>query len=226
MKRKLFVLLALCFMLVGIFSGCSAKENCKCNEGCGKNYYVVYFHLNNFETPMFNIVKENDTIDFDFFKDLEHKKSYLKFNGWSADSELQVTPEIENEFNPETKITKNINLYANWYLKEGYSYYVVMSSSMNASNILIGDVLACKEYIDGDVYKVGDIIYFNKNSLPIVNEIVEVIDNDGEITYKTKGTSVQGEFYQTVSEEEIVGEIIDIILRDGELTNEKIIYNK
>ena len=225
---------------VGLFAGCektntenlpSSGVNCSCNhevcdhepcthELCNHekctNQYVVYFHLNNGDGPYINFVKEGDTVDMDFFKDLIHySKEYIKFDAWCTDAALK------NEFDESTPITKNMNLYAKYNIKEGYQFYEMATGSMEASNILIGDVICYKKSLTTDTYNIGDIVVFHPtmgryvSDNIVCHEIVEIVEEGGTVTYKTKGSSNVAEDSWVVTPENILGKALDILMRDG-----------
>lgn len=67
----------------------------------------------------------------------------------------------------------------------GWKPFIVLSGSME-TKILAGDVVVVKE-VDTQTLKKGDIIAFKENDIVITHRIDEIIQEDGETKYITKG---------------------------------------
>lgn len=69
--------------------------------------------------------------------------------------------------------------------KFSYGIIVIGTGSMTGT-INIGDAILYESYNNQDVYK-NDIIVFYKDNLQTIHRVVEIINNNGEIHYYTKG---------------------------------------
>lgn len=67
----------------------------------------------------------------------------------------------------------------------GWKPFIVLSGSME-TKILAGDVVVVKE-VDTQTLKKGDIIAFKENDIVITHRIDEIVQEDGETKYITKG---------------------------------------
>ena len=68
----------------------------------------------------------------------------------------------------------------------GWKPFIVLSGSME-TNISAGDVVVVKEVEDTENLKKGDIIAFKENDIVINHRIDDVLQEDGETKYITKG---------------------------------------
>lgn len=66
-----------------------------------------------------------------------------------------------------------------------FGLIVIGSSSMH-DTLKVGDAILYESYTNQDIYK-DDIIVFIKNDIQTIHRVVEVLDNNGEIRYYTKG---------------------------------------
>ena len=67
----------------------------------------------------------------------------------------------------------------------GWKPFIVLSGSME-TQIKTGDLVIVKE-TDNEKLKEGDIIAFRNNAVVVTHRIVEKIEDEGKIQYKTKG---------------------------------------
>ena len=67
----------------------------------------------------------------------------------------------------------------------GWKPFIVLSGSME-TQIKTGDLVIVKE-TDNEKLKEGDIIAFRNNAVVVTHRIVEKIEDEGKIEYKTKG---------------------------------------
>lgn len=89
----------------------------------------------------------------------------------------------------------------------GYKFYTILSGSME-SEINIGDVVVIKK---GEDFNKGDIIAFHNQGIITVHRINDIVDNDGETLYKTKGDNNNAEDPDPVKKSEIEGTCVFII---------------
>jgi len=86
----------------------------------------------------------------------------------------------------------------------GWKPFIVLSGSME-TQILTGDIAVVKE-VDADTLKVNDIIAFReKDDLVVTHRIVEIIKDNGEIKYKTKGDNNNAEDKGYVLQSQVEG---------------------
>ena len=88
-----------------------------------------------------------------------------------------------------------------------YQIKVVLSGSMEPA-IHTGSIVVIKP---ADIYKVGDIITFGKDTkrnVPTTHRIVEMRVESGEMLYKTKGDANNGTDSREVKESEVVGKVL------------------
>ena len=83
----------------------------------------------------------------------------------------------------------------------GWKPFIVLSGSME-TEIYPGDIAVTKE--EGNFQK-GDIIAFKENNIVITHRIVEVINEDGNIKYITKGDNNNAEDRGFVLPEQVEG---------------------
>lgn len=67
----------------------------------------------------------------------------------------------------------------------GWKPFIVLSGSMEAQ-IMPGDIVVVKE-VDVNTLKRNDIIAFKEDNVVITHRIIEVIEENGKVKYKTKG---------------------------------------
>lgn len=68
----------------------------------------------------------------------------------------------------------------------GYRLYVVQSSSMSPT-LEVGSMFISKNPGDAENLKQGDIITFESGGLTITHRIIEVVQTDSGVAYRTKG---------------------------------------
>lgn len=89
----------------------------------------------------------------------------------------------------------------------GYKFYTVLSGSMEPE-INIGDVVIVKQ---NENLNKGDIIAFHNQGIITVHRINDIVENDGETSYKTKGDSNNAEDPEMVKRADIEGSCVAII---------------
>lgn len=67
----------------------------------------------------------------------------------------------------------------------GYKPFIVMSGSME-SNISVGDLVIVKD-VDTNTLEINDIIAFREDKIVTTHRIIDKVESNGEICYKTKG---------------------------------------
>lgn len=86
----------------------------------------------------------------------------------------------------------------------GYKSFVIVSKSMEPT-IMTGDAILTKK-VKQENLKVNDIISFVQGNEIITHRIVDIVDENGTIKYKTKGDNNKNEDKEMVSYEKIEGE--------------------
>ena len=89
----------------------------------------------------------------------------------------------------------------------GYCPLIVLSGSMEP-DIKSGDLIICKQ-IDSEQVKVGDVIAFfdpesSSNSV-LTHRVVELVEEDGALSYKTKGDANNTADRELVPSDKLVG---------------------
>ena len=98
----------------------------------------------------------------------------------------------------------------------GYKPMIVLSGSMETA-IYTGDLVFVK-VVDTDTLKTGDIIAFrNEADTVTTHRITEVIDEDGQTYFKTKGDNNNADDENLVSETDVEGVYIFRIPRLGNI---------
>lgn len=97
----------------------------------------------------------------------------------------------------------------------GIKTYVIISGSMEP-NLQIGDMVIVKKVKQNELNK-GDIISFRQGQSIITHRIVEIIENDGQIVYKTKGDNNNAEDSGNVLYEMIEGKVVKQISKVGKI---------
>ena len=83
----------------------------------------------------------------------------------------------------------------------GYKNFVILSGSM-ADTLNIGDVIFIKEKSE---IKKGDIISYREKQAVITHRVIDIIEQNGQIFYKTKGDANETIDKELVSVDEIEG---------------------
>lgn len=83
-------------------------------------------------------------------------------------------------------------------------------------NINIGDIVIVKD-TQKEELKEGDIISFRQGQSVITHRISEIISNNGEVEYKTKGDNNNAEDSGTIKIDLIEGKVIKIIPGIGKI---------
>lgn len=95
----------------------------------------------------------------------------------------------------------------------GIKTYVIISGSMEP-NINIGDIVITKDK-EKDL-QIGDIISYRKGHSVITHRITQINKNEnGDITYKTKGDNNNTEDSEEIANEDIEGKVVKIIPKLG-----------
>lgn len=111
------------------------------------------------------------------------------------------------------KKTNDINLF-------GYRQYMVLTGSMEP-NYNIGDLIVIKEKPQEDI-KVGDIVnYVTDNGKDtITHRVIEIVEQNGQIMYKTKGDNNSSSDPNLVNYSQIQGTIVFKINKLGAIITE------
>lgn len=97
----------------------------------------------------------------------------------------------------------------------GWKPFIVLSGSME-TQISVGDIVIVKE-VDTSTLKKGDIIAFRSNDIVITHRIDEIITEDGNVKYITKGDNNNVRDEGTVLPEQVEGIFICNVHRIGNL---------
>lgn len=85
----------------------------------------------------------------------------------------------------------------------GYKPFIVLSGSMESS-INVGDLVIVKE-IEASQIKKNDIIAFKNEDIVITHRVIEVINDEGDVKYKSKGDNNNVEDDFLVNGEDVEG---------------------
>ena len=89
---------------------------------------------------------------------------------------------------------------------------IVLTDSMNPE-IVIGDLIICKT-IEAEDVKVGDVISFydpaGNGTSVVTHEVIEIINEDGKISFRTKGCNNNTEDKLPVPAEKLIAEYTGI----------------
>lgn len=83
----------------------------------------------------------------------------------------------------------------------GYKSFIILSGSME-DEINIGDIIYVKE--KSEIHE-NDIISFNENGAIITHRVIEIVNQQGEEFYKTKGDANASIDTQLISKDKIEG---------------------
>lgn len=97
----------------------------------------------------------------------------------------------------------------------GIKTYVIISGSMQP-NLKIGDVVVVKNIKQEDL-KIGDIISFREGQNVVTHRVVDILKNEDNIRYKTKGDNNNAEDEGLVEYTSIEGKVVKIIPKLGNL---------
>ena len=97
----------------------------------------------------------------------------------------------------------------------GYKTFSILSGSMEPT-LHIGDLIIIKE-INAEELKTGDIITFMEGNSAVTHRIIEIINENGKFSYKTKGDANDTNDNELVKQENIQGKYIGKIDKIGGL---------
>lgn len=98
----------------------------------------------------------------------------------------------------------------------GIKTYVIISGSMQPE-LNIGDIVIVEE-VDKEELKKEDIISFRKGQSVVTHRISEIINENENITFKTKGDNNNTEDSGTINFEMIEGKVIKIVPNIGKIS--------
>lgn len=177
MKKRLFIilpmiLLSVCFLFVG----------CGGEPVSSSEQVFVKLYFNNGMTPAMYSMPKYKKIELPDMREIEEPKSFLTFDCWCEDSNL------ENPFDTSREIEEDTSLYARWKFKQNFGAMQVLSNSMAASGINKGDISLIQAVMISEI-KVGDIIafYICTDFIPNVDGDKETADDflSGQSTFDT-----------------------------------------
>lgn len=100
----------------------------------------------------------------------------------------------------------------------GYKVMTVLSGSMEPL-LKPGDIVVAKQ-IDPEKVKVNDVITYRNNQQTLVtHRIIELVTNDGEVFFQTKGDANNVEDEGLISSEQLVGLLFFHIPKAGYIAN-------
>ena len=85
----------------------------------------------------------------------------------------------------------------------GYKNFVIVSGSMEPT-IMIGDAILIKEVPENEI-KINDIISFNQHGIVVTHRVVDIVNDNGVIKFKTKGDNNNAPDKQMTTYEQIEG---------------------
>lgn len=94
---------------------------------------------------------------------------------------------------------------------------VAIATGSMEPQISVGDMVLISK-LDTGALQAGDVIQFRKGSHTVVHRIVEVIQEDGALSYVTKGDANNANDAGTVSAGEVVGKVIATVPGAGRWT--------
>jgi signal peptidase I len=86
----------------------------------------------------------------------------------------------------------------------GYQVKAVLSGSMEPT-FQTGSIISIKRGDEHTIYKKGDIITFRMEDKLITHRIIDVLNENGQVVYKTKGDHNNGPDLWTVPAQAIIG---------------------
>lgn len=100
----------------------------------------------------------------------------------------------------------------------GYKPFSVLSDSMTPL-FAAGDMIVVKDVPEENI-EVGDIITYKVGGNTLVtHRVIEVVEAEGNLQFRTKGDASQSEDQTLVSPQEIVGSLVFIIPKGGYIAN-------
>lgn len=97
----------------------------------------------------------------------------------------------------------------------GYKMFIITSGSMDPY-LQIGDVIAIKEIKQEELGK-NDIITFNEGEYQVTHRIVDILEENGETVYQTKGDANNTNDSDLVKYENIEGKYVFKIRKVGQI---------
>lgn len=91
----------------------------------------------------------------------------------------------------------------------GIKTYVIVSGSMQPK-LNIGDIVVVKNVKENEL-KIGDVISFREEQSVITHRIIELVEENGKIKYKTKGDNNNSEDKNIISIDRIEGKVVTSI---------------
>ena len=136
-------------------------------------------------------------------REITSPSEYLVFDCWCTDSALTT------KFNITDAVYQDTTLYAKWKIDQQYTYYKILSNSMQASGLTINDIVIVKLLTPADTILLNDIVLFNTNSMTLLHHISEIIDTHAPVSYKTKGSSNAVADSWTITKNDIIGKFVE-----------------
>ena len=113
-------------------------------------------------------------------------------------------------------ITSIVSISIIWFAVGVFPVYpsVVATGSMEPQ-IKPGDVILIKKIDDGKDVTIGDIIQFRKNNIFISHRIIDVVEQNNQICYRTKGDNNSIPDKELVRMEQLKGKVLYVIPKIG-----------
>ncbi len=112
-------------------------------------------------------------------------------------------------------VTSLVMVLILWFALGVFSVYprVIVSGSM-VPEINIGDVIIVKE-AEGEQMEVGDVILYQLADVKVAHRIIEKMENNGQITFVTKGDANEAADAEAVYPQQVLGEIVYVVPKAG-----------
>ena len=113
-------------------------------------------------------------------------------------------------------VTSLISIAIIWFAAGVFSVYpsVIVTGSMEPM-IKPGDVILVKKVEDINDIKMGDVVQFKRGNILISHRIIEIVEDGGPKSYRTKGDNNSVADSNLVKPEQIKGQIIQVVPKIG-----------
>jgi len=94
-------------------------------------------------------------------------------------------------------------------------YPSVIATGSMIPMIQPGDVILVDKKVDANKLSKGQVIQFKRDNILISHRVIDIVETDGAISYKTQGDNNSGPDTELVSPQDVKGEIIKVIPKLG-----------
>lgn len=188
--------------------------------GCGTTVNITINYNNDITANTVVTIEKGSTINLPDPNSIISPHEYLIFDCWCTDYKLS------EEFDATQPITKSFTIYAKWKLN-GFTWLRISTPSMQASGFNTGDYILLENVTNVNELAVGDLVSFYSyyptdfiptkqdaklnNSKILFRQITNVIYDNGNIFYETKGTSNNNKDAYPVCSNLVIGKYIQKI---------------